>query len=73
MATKPIGLSNRSSAGTTPISPSGATVKTRNIRPKLCSWIISSVAMVSSITGTTCAMGPCPLADSSTAPPVARV
>ena len=75
MATKPSGArSSSNSATTTPIKPSGADGE----RPgasllKLCNWTIRIVAMMNSITGTTAAIGPCALALSSTAPPVAML
>ena len=57
---------------TTPISPSGATLSTMNRRWKLCSWNISTVSMISSITGTTATTEACDLALSSTVPPTSR-
>ena len=53
MATKPSGWPDSSSAATTPIRPSGRDASTRNSRWKLCSWNISTVSMMTSISGTT--------------------
>src|SRR5262249_42556890 len=44
MATKPSGLPDTSSAATTPISPSGPTLSTRNSRWKLRNWTISTLS-----------------------------
>ena len=73
IATKPMGVPVGTSASTTPISPSGATLATRNIFCTLCNWIIKKVAIKNSINGTTCAIGPCALALCSTVPPVCSV
>lgn len=69
IATKPIGVPVGSNAATTPISPSGATLATRNSFCTLCNWIIRKVAMRNSISGTTLAIGPSALPLSSTVPP----
>ena len=49
LATKPSGLLKSSSAATTPISPIGTTLKTRNSRLKLCGCIISNVIAMNNI------------------------
>ncbi len=69
MATKPSGLPDSSSAATTPIRPSGATLSTRNNRWKLCSCTIRTVSMMSSMTGTTAMTEACDFLLSSTVPP----
>ena len=71
IATKPSGWPVGSSAATTPISPSGATLTTRNSFWKLCSCSISTVAIRNSISGTTAAIGLSHLPLSSTLPPTA--
>ena len=53
IATKPSGAPNGSSAATTPMRPSGATLTTSASFPKLCSCTIRNVAITSSITGAT--------------------
>ncbi|MCY1175481.1 hypothetical protein D9M73_157230 [compost metagenome] len=73
IATKPMGVPVGTSAITTPISPSGATLATRNSFCTLCSWIIRKVAIKNSISGTTLAIGPWALPLSSTVPPVATL
>ncbi|MNP02892.1 hypothetical protein D3C76_947570 [compost metagenome] len=73
IATKPIGVPVGTSASTTPIRPSGATLATRNIFCTLCSWIIRKVAIRNTINGTTWLIGPWALALSSTVPPVATL
>ena len=57
---------------TTPMSPRGATLSTRNRRWKLCSWIISSVNISTSIKGTTASTEACDFALSSAVPPTAE-
>src|SRR5262249_10242502 len=52
-ATKPSGLPDNSSAATTPIKPSGATLNTRNKRSKIRSATSRTVSMTGSLTGTT--------------------
>ena len=54
----------------TPIRPSGAVSSTMSVREKLCSWIMSSVTIVSSISGTPATIDFCPRAESSIAPPI---
>ncbi|MNG06826.1 hypothetical protein D3C84_900950 [compost metagenome] len=73
IATKPIGVPVGTSASTTPIRPSGATLATRNIFCTLCNWIIRKVAIRNTINGTTWLIGPWALALSSTVPPVATL
>ncbi|KAF1068139.1 MAG: hypothetical protein GAK45_01452 [Pseudomonas citronellolis] len=73
IATKPIGVPVGSSAATTPINPSGATLATSSIFCTLCNWIIRKVAIRNSISGTTWPIGPCALPLSSTVPPVASL
>ena len=68
-ATKPMGLSARNRAPTTPMRPRGATLSTRNNWLKLWSWIISTVSIRISISGATARTEVCPLLLSSTVPP----
>ena len=49
IATNPRGLSASSKAATTPMTPMGATLSTRNMLLNLCSWTISTVTMMTSI------------------------
>ena len=69
IATKPSGAWNTSSAGTTPIRPSGAVSTTIHMREKSCSCSISSSRMVTSISGATASSALLALSLSSTAPP----
>ena len=71
IATKPSGRLDRRSAAATPIRPSGATERTSTSREKLWSWNISTVNMMSSITGMTASTEACDFALSSTVPPTA--
>ncbi len=57
MATNPNGAPEGISAATTPISPSGAAQNTTNERRNPCICNITKKAMISSISGTTAAMG----------------
>ncbi len=69
IATNPSDWRNSSSAPTTPISPIGTTLSTRNSRLKLCSWIIRNVSIRNSIAGTTATTEACEFWLSSTVPP----
>jgi len=69
MATKPSGLPESINAATTPISPSGATLRTMNSLGKLWSWTMRTVNMTNSITGTTASTDACDFWLSSTVPP----
>ena len=71
MATKPRGRPESSSAPTTPIKPSGATLSARKRRRKLWSWNINTVIMISSISGTTAITEAWDFLLSSTVPPTA--
>ena len=71
IATKPMGTPKGTSVATTPMRPRGAAAKTISDRRKLCVWIITSVAMISSISGTTAAIGCWLSPEVSTVPPTA--
>ena len=66
MATNPSGFPDSKSAATTPISPSGPTLRTMKRREKLRSCTIRTVNMISSIAGTTAITEACAFALSST-------
>ena len=68
-ATKPNGWLATFSPSEAPMMPSGAVRNTRISREKLCSWIISSVSITSTISGNSTKIEALPLADSSNAPP----
>ncbi|MNJ71836.1 hypothetical protein D3C77_684280 [compost metagenome] len=70
IATKPMGVPVGTSARTTPIKPSGATLATRKSFCTLCNWIIRKVPIRNSISGKTLAIGPWALPLASTVPPV---
>ncbi len=70
MATNPKGFPDSNRAPTTPVSPSGPTLRTMNRREKLRNWTIRTVNMIISIAGTTATTEACALALSSTTPPV---
>ncbi|MNV73458.1 hypothetical protein D3C71_1666090 [compost metagenome] len=69
IATKPSGDWNTSSAGTTPIRPSGAVSTTIHMREKFCSCSMSNSRMVININGATASSALFALSLSSTAPP----
>jgi hypothetical protein len=69
IATKPNGVPVDSNAATTPISPNGATLTTRNSRWKLCNWTMRMLAISSRVTGNTAATEAWPLALASSVPP----
>ena len=69
MATKPSGLPDSINAATTPIRPSGATLRTMNSRGKLWSCTMRTVNITNSITGTTASTDACDFWLSSTVPP----
>ncbi|MNN41258.1 hypothetical protein D3C81_1553650 [compost metagenome] len=68
MALKPKGWSNSSSAGTAPITPSGAVAKTMNITPKERTWNMITTRVSRIITGNSAASALLALALSSTGP-----
>src|SRR6201997_5389421 len=70
-ATKPMGLSARRRAATTPIRPRGATLSTRNRLLKFWSWIISTVRSRMSINGRMAVTDVSALLLASTVPPTA--
>ncbi len=59
-----------SSAPVAPIRPSGAVTNTSASREKLCSWIISSASIATTMTGKTATSAPLALTLSSIEPPV---
>ena len=69
MATKPNGFWNNSRKKVTPISPSGAVIKTINDNGKLRSCNISKVITTRMNSGIPAFTDFCPRADSSTVPP----
>ena len=64
------GLVEDEQASVTPIRPSGAVSTTIATREKLCSCSMSTVSTTSASSGTPAMTDSCPLALSSTAPPV---
>ena len=73
IATNPIGTPNGTSVATTPISPSGAAAKTMAASRTLCICAMTSTAMMSSINGTTAAIGAWLSAEDSTEPPISTL
>ncbi|MCY1348444.1 hypothetical protein D9M69_345910 [compost metagenome] len=70
MATKPKGFWKISRNRVTPISPSGAVRNTIATREKLRSWSISRVSTTTMNSGMPAFTEFCPLAESSTVPPI---
>ncbi|MNE58746.1 hypothetical protein D3C80_1537980 [compost metagenome] len=68
-AMKPIGVLVTSMINTTPISPRGTTLMTSSSRCTLCSWNMSTIRMMTPITGSISRTEASPSSAPSTAPP----